>query len=210
MKTAEDRLSFAINALEEHGLLLQSDSLLPNAVSILAGEPVKGSWWAHPQAHQIFHSLNALQDNDDVLSTKLLSGKVTLVHRKLWRDFIPIAMARESWQRSDLSEAATFLLRSVDREGILSSNEIVWPKRLAAEKIGRATRELEDRLLVHGEEFHTEKGAHAKSIETWKHWAARVGFRENLCNVSEGKRHFESLVAKLNKEYGAKGQLPWL
>jgi hypothetical protein len=35
-------------ALREHGLLLQSDIALPNVAALVAGETVRGSWWAHP------------------------------------------------------------------------------------------------------------------------------------------------------------------
>ena len=210
MKTAKGSLRLAIIALEEHGLLLQSDSLLPNAVNILAGESVKGSWWVHPRGHEIFRDLNALADNENVLVTKLVSGKVTLVHKKLWQDFISIATARDRWQKRDLSTAAIFLLRSVDRKGILFTNEIAWPKRLEYAKVGNATRELEQLLLVNAEEFHTDKGAHAKSIETWAHWATRVGFRDELRPVTDAKKRFETLIAKLNKQYRGKATLPWL
>ena len=210
MKIAKDQLKLAISELEKHGLLLQSDSSLPNVVSILAGETVKGSWWVHPRAHEIFHGLNALDDRVDVLVTKLISGKVTLVHRKLWRDLLSIAMAREAWQERGLSPAARFLLQSVDQQGILFSNELEWPKRLQPAKIGAATRVLEERLLVHAAEFHTEKGAHAKAVEAWKHWVTRVGFHDELHPATEAKLRLETLIAKLNKDFGGNGRVPWL
>jgi hypothetical protein len=40
--------------LKEHGLLLQTDANLANVCALIAGAPVRGSWWAHPRNHEIF------------------------------------------------------------------------------------------------------------------------------------------------------------
>src|SRR5262249_40264372 len=98
MKIAPRQFRKVLTALERYGVLPLSDSYLPSAVSLLAGESVSGSWWGHPKAHEIFRGINQLGETPDVLSTKLLSGKVTFVHRRLWRDFLSIAAAGESWQ----------------------------------------------------------------------------------------------------------------
>ena len=50
-------------ALDREGILLQHDQVLPSASAIVAGEPVRGSWWAHPMAHPIYDALNALEDD---------------------------------------------------------------------------------------------------------------------------------------------------
>jgi len=49
-----------------------------------AGEPIRGSWWGHPAGHAIFDALNSLTESPDVVRTRLVNGKVTLVHRRLW------------------------------------------------------------------------------------------------------------------------------
>src|SRR5438309_47738 len=61
--------------LIEHGLLLEIDARLPNVCALVAGETVRGSWWAHPRSHDIFGVNCALADHPDVLVTKLVSGK---------------------------------------------------------------------------------------------------------------------------------------
>ena len=81
--------------LSEQGLLLQQDKVLPNVVALVTGETLSGSWWQHPQARAIFQSLGELADHPDVLLTKLVSGKVTLVHRRLWPAVLAVAIARE-------------------------------------------------------------------------------------------------------------------
>jgi hypothetical protein len=196
-------------ALHKYGVLLLSDKCLPNAVSLLAGEPVNGSWWAHPKGQKIFHGINHLIDAPDVLAAKLLSRKVTLIDRRLWRDFLSIASAGESWQIRGLSPAQKFLLKTVEDKGQVRSDEIKWPNRFHSTKVGEAVRELERRLLIHAEEFHSQRGAHAKLLEQWPHWAERMGFKEALGPSAESKRLIEDLVAELNHEYGGKARLPW-
>jgi hypothetical protein len=72
-------------ALIEHGMLLQSArGPLPNVAELVAGEPIRGSWWGHPAGHAIFEALNGLADSPDVVRTRLVKGKVTLIHRRLW------------------------------------------------------------------------------------------------------------------------------
>lgn len=43
-----------IAELDERGLLLLQDKKLDNALRILAGDTVTGSWWTHPKAHAIY------------------------------------------------------------------------------------------------------------------------------------------------------------
>ena len=79
-------------ALVEHGMLLESArGPLPNVAALVAGEPIKGSWWAHPRSHEIYATLNALVDSPDVVRMRLVGGKVTLVHRRLWPALVRVA-----------------------------------------------------------------------------------------------------------------------
>lgn len=79
-------------ALVEHGMLLESArGPLPSAAEIVAGEPIRGSWWAHPRSHAIFEAINTLADSPDVVRTRLVNGKVTLIHRRLWPALVRVA-----------------------------------------------------------------------------------------------------------------------
>jgi hypothetical protein len=57
----------------------------------IAGEPIRGSWWAHPRGHQIFAILGALGESPDILTCRLVDGKVTFVHRRLWPALVRVA-----------------------------------------------------------------------------------------------------------------------
>jgi len=75
----------AISFIERHGIVLASaKGPVPSLAAMLVGEPIKGSWWAHPKGHQIFSTFEAIADSPDILSCRLVDGKVTYVHRRLW------------------------------------------------------------------------------------------------------------------------------
>jgi hypothetical protein len=57
---------------------------VPRLVEVILGEPIKGSWWAHPSSHGIFAVLQELGESGDLLLCRLVGGKVTFVHRRLW------------------------------------------------------------------------------------------------------------------------------
>lgn len=182
---------------------MESDPKLPSVCTIITGEPVKGSWWSHPLAQTIFQVNERLEDHPDLLITKLLARKVTFVHRRLWAELFAIGSARESWQMDKLSASAKALLKIVDTEGAIRTDQLV-----KVERPGDAARELELRLLVHSEQFHTESGRHAKRLETWERWAGRAGIKTSL-TADQAKKRLEDIVQKLNEEFDGSGSLPW-
>jgi hypothetical protein len=82
----------ALAFVERHGVVLVSaQGKAPRLVDAIAGEPVKGSWWGHPRGKEIFRVLSAVQQSDQVLVCRLLEGKLTLVHRRLWPALVRLA-----------------------------------------------------------------------------------------------------------------------
>jgi hypothetical protein len=144
----------------------------------------------------MYRLANELRDHPDVLAIKLVSGKITFVHRPLWMAVFAIGTAREPWQTRGLSKDARALLQQVDKEGKLLSS-------------GDAVRELEARLLVHAQSVHTERGFHRKQVQTWTAWAESVQLGAVTLTPAEGKAQLESVVARLNAQFGARGTLPW-
>ena len=62
--------------LFEQGMLLESArGPIPNVAELVAGEPIRGSWWSHPSSHAIFEVLNVLADSPDVVRTRLVKGR---------------------------------------------------------------------------------------------------------------------------------------
>ncbi len=208
MSTISNDLRKARSALKRYGLLLQSDPKLPNMASIVIGEAIRGSWWAHSRCHDIHAVISRIASDPDVVITKLISGKITYVQRELWPALVAIACSQEPWQRRGISQAARRLLKMVNQRGPLRTDQLQWP-RTAKRSPGDAARELERKLLVHGQDTHTERGAHAKYLESWQHWCTSVRVSRATLKPDDGKRIFERIVGDLNNRFGANATLPW-
>jgi hypothetical protein len=80
MKTTD-----ALEFVKHHGIVLQAArGPVPSLAEAIAGEPIRGSWWGHPRGQDIFAASRMVSDSPDVLVCKLIDGKVTFVHRRLW------------------------------------------------------------------------------------------------------------------------------
>jgi hypothetical protein len=192
--------------LDKLGLLTLSYSFFPSVDKSVAGGPFRGSWWAHESARTIFAVSEMLEDHPDVAVMKLISGKVTFVHRELWDRIYSIGVGREDWQLKKLTTHARQLLKTLDAEGTLHTNKL---SNAFGPKPGDTARELELRLLVHAEQIHTESGAHAKVLETWDAWANRVGFRARPKDPLAARRFLEQRVEEINQKHNGTGRLPW-
>jgi hypothetical protein len=192
--------------LERDGILLEHDAVLPSATALVAGEPVSGSWWSHPKAHEIYDGLQPL--HHVATRVKLIVGKATLVHRRLWPALIAVGRARQAWQLDGLTTSGTDLLRTVNR-----SRRPLWSDEAAPSLDSRArqatVRELERRLLIHTDEVHTESGAHRKALETWATFKRREGVDGRVPSVSDAQRTFEAIVAGWPEPRGRAPLLPW-
>jgi hypothetical protein len=205
MAANRGKLRRVLARLRERGVLLECDAALPSVAElVVSGEPPKGSWWTHPQAGEIFRVTRALAGHRDVLVTKLVLGKLSYVHRRLWSHLLAVACSGEAWQREGLSEDARALARHLARRGSVASDEY-GRSRGSGKGVGPAIRELEVRLRCASEEVHTESGAHAKLLMTWSRWAEKVGFRPEPVSVRDAKETFESL----HPGFSAPGALPW-
>jgi hypothetical protein len=189
-------LETVIAELETNGLLLKTDATLPNVCAMVAGEPVRGSWWSHAKSHQIFRVLTEIASRPDVLTTKLISGKDTFVHRSLWSAFLAVAMSREPWQFKALDAKARALLKRVDEQGESHAS-------------GDAARSLEKALLVHGDQEHTAEGSHAKTLMSWRKWMEGAAVPSPELTAAQGRESLEKGVSYLNRRYGGRGRLPW-
>ena len=83
----------ALAFVERHGIVCEASRRgdIPSLVDEIAGEAVRGSWWAHPRSRAIFAATRAVRDSPDVLACRLVDGKITFVHRRLWPALVRIA-----------------------------------------------------------------------------------------------------------------------
>ena len=78
--------------VKHHGVVLQAaHGPVPSLAEIIAGGRIRGSWWGHPKGRDIFMAAATIADNPEVLVCKLVEGKVTYVHRRLWPAFVKLA-----------------------------------------------------------------------------------------------------------------------
>ncbi|XLZ68932.1 hypothetical protein ABT364_20620 [Massilia sp. SR12] len=86
----------ALALVEQHGvMLLSARGKAPTLTEAIAGAPITGSWWGHPEGKRIFAVLGEVQEHDDILVCRLLAGKLTLVHRRLWPALAALAHSGE-------------------------------------------------------------------------------------------------------------------
>jgi hypothetical protein len=81
-----------IRFVEQHGVVLEGGrGPRPSLAEAVAGEPVPGSWWGHKQGRAIFRATRAVRDCDQILVCRLVGGKITYVHRRLWPAIVRLA-----------------------------------------------------------------------------------------------------------------------
>jgi hypothetical protein len=94
--------------LVERGVLLESArGPIPNVAELVAGEPIKGSWWGHPAGHAIYEAINDLADSPDVVRLRLVNAKITLVHRRVWPALVRISDGIAATRLAKVSEEHT-------------------------------------------------------------------------------------------------------
>ncbi len=72
-------------------VLASSRGPVPNLAEAVAGGPIRGSWWGHEKGSDIFRALGAVDDSPDVLCFRLVQGRLTFVHRRLWPALVRLA-----------------------------------------------------------------------------------------------------------------------
>lgn len=98
----------AIAFVRKHGIVLESaNGPVPSLVQAILGGKIVGSWWAHPRGKEIFAVTRAVRESGQILVCRLISGKVTLVHQRLWPALVRCADRFRPDQVSQLVEEHT-------------------------------------------------------------------------------------------------------
>ncbi len=91
-----------------HGVVLESaQGPVPSLAEAVAGEPIHGSYWAHPKANEIFLCSRAIRKSADVLVCRLVEGKVTYIHRRLWPALVRLVGRFDTDRLAALQEVHT-------------------------------------------------------------------------------------------------------
>ena len=122
----------AVGFVESHGIVLQSArGPVPSLAEAIADGPIRGSWWGHPKGRQIFRATRAISESPDVLVCKLIDGKVTYVHRRMWPALVKLAPRFTKAQLAKVWDKHT-------ESGAHVSRRIAFPKWVPREVIKEA------------------------------------------------------------------------
>jgi hypothetical protein len=136
--TAVEALAF----VKEHGVvLLSAKGPRPRLTETIAGEPIKGSWWGHPKSHQIFAILEVVTESEDVLVCRLVKGKITLVHRRLWPALVRLANQFPPDQIAKVRQEHTASGRHVNKE-------VPFPRWVPADVLKQAKSLSEEKAIA--------------------------------------------------------------
>jgi hypothetical protein len=138
----------------------------PSLVEAVAGGPVHGSWRTHAKGRLMYRLGRMLRASDEVLSVRLVEGKVAFVDPSLWPAVYRVAMEPSRRRRTlaGLSPQARELLTAVERDKVVHlDKEGPWTK---------AREALEERLLVHVSETELEGGRHVTVLRSWRDWVS--------------------------------------
>jgi len=118
--------------VKRHGVVLQAArGPVPSLAAAVVGGPIRGSWWGHPKGHEIFRIADAVSQSDEVLVCKLVEGKVTYVHRRLWPALVKLAARRRNEELVKLWVVHT-------RTGAHRSRRTAFPKWVPTEVMREA------------------------------------------------------------------------
>lgn len=127
----------AVAFVRKHGVVLESAAgPVPALAMAIAGERIRGSWWSHPRSHEIFELTQAVRAHDDVLVCRLVDGKVTFVHRRLWPSLVRAAKRFPSKRLAQVQEVHT-------ASGRHAAKEIPFPRWVPAEVAAEASELVE-------------------------------------------------------------------
>ena len=195
MATIGSDLGRASRELSRAGLLLLHDAELVSLSTLVAGAPIRGSWWGHAKGREIFRVAGELGDLEDVLTAKLVGGKVTFVHRRLWPSLLAVVTSGEPWQTNRLPAASSRLLERLHQVPRLRCDDA---------ETTAAAKPIDQRLLARAEQVHGDSGRHVLELEDWRRWARRLRV-EPVRGLPEAKAELERAARSL----GPSARLPW-
>lgn len=86
------RAATTLDWIREQGVVLQSArGPVANVAQFIAGEPIRGSWWGHSAGKEIYAILHILDDAPELVSTRLINTKVTLLHARVWPSIVRVS-----------------------------------------------------------------------------------------------------------------------
>ena len=116
----------ALAFVRRHGVVLEAGrGPVVSFADAVAGRPIRGSWWGHPKGREIFALTRAVRDSKDVCVCRIVGGKITYVHRRLWPALVRVAQQVPRRQLAMIHEVHSATGRHVVKE-------LAFPKWVSA------------------------------------------------------------------------------
>ena len=98
----------ALAFVKGRGIVLESArGPVPSLAEAIAGKPVAGSWWGHPKGEAIFVCSRVIRNSREVLTCRLINGKVTYVHQRLWPALLRLSGSFKAGRLAPIREIHT-------------------------------------------------------------------------------------------------------
>ena len=131
----------ALAFVRKHGVVLEAGrGPVVSLADAVAGRPIRGSWWVHPKSHEIFSLTRAVRDAKEVCVCRIVNGKITYVHRRLWPALVRVAQRLPRRQLAMVHEVHT----ATGRHEI---QELAFPKWVSVQVQRQAQRLTESQAL---------------------------------------------------------------
>jgi len=148
---------------------------LESVVGYVVGANPPKRWWSHPKGTEIYNLFANLSAHRSIAVTKLVEGKVTLVHRRLWPALVRLGQdpCRLSAQAKSLPTSARKLFALVQKKGAIRLDTVLadWPG--GSKQLKKDRTALEQKALVMSHDEHTSSGTHYPVLESWKSFRER-------------------------------------
>ena len=124
----------ALEFVEKHGVVLESGrGPIVSLAEAIAGKPIRGSWWSHPRGREIFAATRAVRDSKDICVCRLIDGKITFIHRRLWPALVCLSPRLSRDRLAVVRETHT-------ASGRHELHKLAYPKWVTAQVTNRANR----------------------------------------------------------------------
>ena len=106
----------ALQFVERHGIVLESaHGPVVTFADAAVGERIRGNWWSHAKGRKIFALTRLVRNSPDVLVCRLVDGKITYVHRRVWPSLVRLAGELRRDRLAEIREVHTPLGKHVVR-----------------------------------------------------------------------------------------------
>jgi len=140
----------ALDFIERHGVVAESvrRGAIPSLAETIVGEAIRGNWWSHPRAKEIFAITRAARDAPQILVCRIVDGKIAYVHERLWPALVRLADRFPRERLARLHEVHTAEGKHVLRETAFPE----WvPRNIlgAAKRMAEADATAQLQILAH-------------------------------------------------------------